>query len=89
MAQALHLMNSPESMRKIRHRDGFARKLAESDLTPSQIVDELYLATVSRLPSDKDRSLMIQAFTESSNRRTATEDILWALLNTREFVYNH
>jgi hypothetical protein len=89
MAQALHLMNSPESVRKIRHRDGLARQLSESERMPDQIIAELYLATVSRLPTDNEIGLMRQAFTESDNRQSATEDVLWALLNAREFVYNH
>lgn len=90
IAQALHLMNSPESVRKIRHRDGRAARLAQSNKTDDQIIDELYLATLSRRPASAERALMRQAFSESSgNRRAAIEDILWTLLNTREFVYNH
>lgn len=89
ITQALHLMNSDETVRKIRHRDGFARRLSDSDRTPDEIIEELYLATVSRLPTDNERELMLQAFRESKERRFATEDVLWALLNSREFVYNH
>lgn len=90
IAQALHLMNSPESVRRIRHRDGIAARLAASTRSPAEIIEELYLRTLSRFPTDNERSLMQQAFAESGgNRRTAVEDILWALLNTREFVYNH
>ena len=90
IAQALHLMNSEESVRKIRHRDGRAARLAGSQLADDQLIEELYLATLSRRPSDKEIALMRQAFEESSgNRRAATEDVLWTLLNTREFVYNH
>ncbi len=90
IAQALHLMNSPETMRKIRHRNGQARKLADSDMSPQSIVEELYLSTVSRIPTEKERALMMQAFVESGgSRQTAAEDILWVLLNTKEFIYNH
>ncbi|MDB4680132.1 MAG: DUF1549 and DUF1553 domain-containing protein [Planctomycetaceae bacterium] len=90
IAQALHLMNSLETVHKIRNRDGRAARLATSELTDGQVIEELYLATLSRFPSDKEVALMRQAFAESNgNRRAAVEDILWALLNTREFVYNH
>jgi hypothetical protein len=89
MAQALHLMNAPEIMDKIRSRRGTARRLADSDKTPRVIIDELYLETLSRFPSDKERAVMLQAFTESGDdRRAAVEDVLWALLNTKEFIYN-
>jgi len=89
IVQALHLMNSPESVRKIRHRDGRAARLAASTLTDDQLIEELYLATLSRRPGVGEAALMRQAFEESSgNRREAAEDVLWTLLNTREFVYN-
>ena len=89
IAQSLHLMNSPETVRKIRHRDGRAAQLAKSDLTPQQIIEQLYLVTLSRIPSQQETRLMQQAFDESNDRRIAAEDILWTLLNTKEFIYNH
>ena len=82
-------MNSPETVRKIRHRDGRAARLARSELTPQQIVEQLYLVTLSRKPTKSETELMQQAFTESNDRRVAAEDILWTLLNTKEFIYNH
>ncbi|REJ96213.1 MAG: DUF1553 domain-containing protein [Planctomycetota bacterium] len=95
MAQALHLMNSEETSAKIRDRRGRAAELAASSLSNEQIVDQLYLAALSRFPSDDERRLMTSVFTqlESSGtadpRRTATEDVLWTLLNTKEFAFNH
>ena len=89
IAQSLHLMNSPETVRKIRHRDGRAARLARSHLTPQQIVEQLYLVTLSRKPTKPETELMQQAFHESNDRRIAAEDILWTLLNTKEFIYNH
>ena len=89
IAQALHLMNSPGTMRKIQDRSGRAARLASSDLAPDGIIEELYLSALSRFPSDAERKLMQQAFAESSDRRAATEDVLWTLLNTKEFVFNH
>lgn len=90
IAQALALMNSPETVRKIRHRDGMAAKLAASKQSAEAIIEELYLTTLSRFPNSKEQTLMQRAFAESGdNRRAAVEDILWALLNTKEFIYNH
>lgn len=89
MAQALHLMNSPETIGKIQDRSGHAARLAASGLTNDEIVDELYLSTLSRFPSDQERQLLRAAFEESNNRRETVEDVLWTLLNTREFVFNH
>ena len=88
ISQALHLLNSPDLAAKITHRHGRARELADSQRTPMQIVEELYLTTVSRFPIESERTLMLQAFAEST-RREATQDVLWALMNSKEFMFNH
>jgi hypothetical protein len=93
MAQALHLMNASGTLDKIQHRDGRAAQLARTDLPPDRIVDELYLATLSRSPSEQERRAMTEAFASTpgspADRRAAIEDVLWTLLNTKEFVFNH
>ncbi|MCH2398010.1 MAG: DUF1553 domain-containing protein, partial [Pirellulales bacterium] len=89
IAQALHLMNSPEVLKKLQHPDGLVGQLAASRQTPAEVVESLYLATLSRLPSQPETDLMLQAFKISDSRRAAIEDILWALLNTQRFIYNH
>jgi hypothetical protein len=90
ITQALHLMNSPEVGGKIRARRGTARRLSESKRSPSEIVEELFFLTLSRRPRARERELLLGAFTEEGvDRRTAVEDVLWALLNTKEFIYNH
>jgi hypothetical protein len=90
IAQALHLMNSEEIMAKVRDRWGTARRLARSNLEPRQVIDELYLGTLSRYPTEKERALMLRTFAEAgTDREAAAEDVLWALLNTRGFAYNH
>ena len=91
ISQALHLMNSPESVEKIRHRRGRARKLTRSTLSDDKIVEQLYLAALARYPNAQERELMLGAFREQDGelRRAVVEDVLWALLNTREFVFNH
>jgi hypothetical protein len=90
IAQALHLMGSEEIMDKVRDRTGTARRLARSGKSPREVIDELYLGTLSRYPTEKERALMLKVFAEAKeDRQGATEDVLWALLNMRGFVYNH
>lgn len=90
IAQALHMMNAPEINAKIHSRRGIARKLADSSATPQVIIEELFFGVLARKPTPSEKKAMIEIFTESmGNRRAAVEDILWALLNTREFVFNH
>jgi hypothetical protein len=87
IAQALHLMNSPEIAAKIRARTGTARKLADSDAKSAAIIDELFLGALGRRPTDAERAKMLEAFADG-DRRAAVEDVMWALLNSKEFLYN-
>jgi len=90
ITQALHLMNSPEIADKLRARRGTARMLADSTKTLAEIIDELYLTALSRYPTERERALLLETFRQDDGgRRTAVEDTLWALLNTKEFLYNH
>lgn len=89
IAQALHLMNSPITTQKVHDREGLVAKLAASDLSPDKIVDELFLVTLSRYPSEAERQVMQAPFADTMDRREAAEDVLWTLLNLKEFVFNH
>jgi len=88
IVQVLHLMNSQEVNNKVGSDLGRAAQLAASDKSPRAIVEELYLLVYSRLPTEDEYVVGEKLFTEpGSNRRRATEDLLWALLNTPEFVF--
>jgi len=95
ISQALHLLNAPEIAAKLEHRHGFARQLAQSSMTPHEIIDTLYLSSLSRLPRPAERDLMLEAFEHSGDadsvnqRQEATADVLWAILNSKEFIFNH
>jgi len=84
VVQALHLMNSNQMSSKILSDGSLAHFLADSALTPQEIVEELYLAAYSRRPQTEE---MQAAELDFSNRRRVIEDLLWALLNTPEFVF--
>ncbi len=87
VVQALHLMNSPALHKKVTSDEGRAAKLAASDKKPHEIVEELYLLTYSRLPTPDEQTAVGKVFEENPNRRQAVEDLLWALMNTPEFVF--
>ena len=89
IAQALHLLNSTRTDTKLASRDGRAAQLAASSLTEEQLITELYLSTLTRLPSEAERARLRSLFVDSPSRREAVEDILWMLLNTKEYVFNH
>jgi hypothetical protein len=86
--QVLHLMNSPELHSKVTSDAGRMARLAAGDLPPEKLVEELYLLVYARFPTDEERSVALKLFEDpQGNRRQAVEDLLWALLNTPEFVF--
>jgi hypothetical protein len=90
VVQALHLMNSNKLQSKIAHPEGRARKLAESKFSEKEIIRELYLAAYSRYPAEEELNLALKAFSaKMATRKSAIEDIMWALINSAEFVFNH
>ena len=63
-------------------------RLAKGDAAPRAIVEDLYALCFSRPPTDEERAVGETLFTEpNADRRAATEDLLWALLNSAEFVF--
>jgi hypothetical protein len=88
VVQTLHLMNSENLFRKVTSDSGRAGELAASDLTPAEIVEELYLSVYSRRPDEEELQIGVGLYeNEGSDRRQVTEDLMWALLNTPEFVF--
>jgi hypothetical protein len=88
VVQALHLMNAPGLHGKLAAENGRVANLARSDKTPREIVEELYLLAYARFPTDPEREVGEALFQEpGADRRMAVEDLLWALLNSAEFVF--
>lgn len=85
VTQALHLMNSQQLDQRVRSDDGRAARLAASQMAPPQIVDELYLSTYTRYPSADERDYAVNLINAAADRRSAIEDLMWAMLNTPEF----
>ncbi len=63
--------------------------LLESDLCDAEIIDELYLAALSRFPTADERHRILDHLRARADRKAAMTDVLWALINTREFILNH
>ncbi len=85
VTQALHLMNSPEIDQRIRSDEGRVARLAKSQRTSTDIVDELYLSVFSRYPSAAERTYAVDLINSAGDkRRGAIEDLMWAMLNAPE-----
>ncbi len=90
VVQALHLMNAPNLHAKVTSDAALAATLAASDFPADKIVEELYLRTFSRYPDESEREIGRALFSrKDTTRRRSTEDLLWALLNTPEFVFKN
>ena len=86
VVQALHLMNAPGVNNKIRSDTGRAAKLAATEIPPEKVVDELYLLVYNRPPDDEERTFGVSLFNQPGGRRRAAEDLMWALINSPEFI---
>ena len=88
LSQALHLLNGDTVNVKIR-QGGLVRRLREAGKSPEEIIERLYIACLSRRPTDEEKTHLIALVTESDNAERELEDVFWALLNSREFLFNH
>jgi hypothetical protein len=88
VVQALHLMNSPGLHAKVSDDAGRAAALANSKATPREVVEEFYLRAFCRPPTDEEREVAESLFREpGASRRRAAEDLMWALMNSAEFLF--
>jgi hypothetical protein len=88
VTQTLHLMNAPQLHQRVTSDAGRAAQLAASERTPDQIVEDVYLLVYSRMPDETERLIGRGLFSEASApRRRVTEDLMWALMNTPEFIF--
>ncbi len=89
LPQTLFRMTDVAVMGKFTAADGRVLKLAKSKLTNEELVDEAFLATLSRLPTAKERADGLDHLKDAKNRTEGVTDLIWALVNTREFILNH
>lgn len=88
VTQTLHLMNAPQLHQKVTADGSRAALLAASDLAPTAIVEQVYLWVYNRLPETDEVAVGVSLFAEKDiTRRRATEDLMWALMNTPEFMF--
>ena len=88
VVQVLHLMNSENLFAKVTTDTSRAAQLAKTEMPPKEVIEELYLSVYSRRPTSPELTAALTLFEkEGANRRQATEDLMWALMNTPEFVF--
>jgi hypothetical protein len=101
LAQSLHLMNASDVKAKLTASNGRAEQLTKSEMPEPKRIRELYLAAFSREPTADEVRIAEAHLLKPRNdadgkaldsqraKRNGYEDLLWALLNTKEFLFNH
>ena len=91
VAQVLHLMNSERLDAKLRHDAGPIATLVAREADDGKLAEELYLTVFSRFPTETERRTALEYLSASgpADRRAKAEDLVWTMLNSIEFVFNH
>ncbi|MBX3444747.1 MAG: DUF1553 domain-containing protein [Planctomyces sp.] len=91
MVQVLHISNGDTLNEKLKAAGNRIAALLDQGAGNDELIDEAYLAGLSRLPSAEERQRLAEALDEagSEDRRAAVEDLFWAVLSSREFLFNH
>lgn len=89
MGQALALINGDEVNRKIAAPFGRVQGLVRGGKPDAQVIEELYLATLSRRPTATELNEAGSLLRSAKSRGEGVEDLMWSLLNSREFLFIH
>jgi hypothetical protein len=88
LSQALHLLNGDTLASKIQ-QGGVVKALLDSGKKPDQVIESLYIRSLSRKPTPDEMQKLTAVVAQAANPQEGLEDVFWAMLNSREFVFNH
>jgi mono/diheme cytochrome c family protein len=90
LSQALHFMNGDAAHENIKRGRVVADMIEKEKKTDQQIIEELYLRCFARQPLPKEQEVVLKQIAESPDgRQPVLEDLFWALINSKEFYFNH
>jgi hypothetical protein len=84
--QAFQLITGELLNKMLAEPDNRLGRLLSKGKTNDELLDELYLAALSRPPSQKERLKALELIERAKDRRSALEDVLWGLVNAKEFL---
>ncbi len=88
LTQQLYLLNSPDMLQKVQGQR--AQQLASDKRPPEERLRELYLLALAREPSEQELAALLEHLkSRESETQAAYADIVWAIINTKEFQFNH
>ncbi|MFO0868942.1 MAG: DUF1553 domain-containing protein [Pirellulales bacterium] len=88
LSQALHLINGDTIQGKIQ-QGGVIKQMLDSGKTPPQVIETLYIRCLSRRPEPAEVEKLMATVAQAENPQVGLEDVFWAILNSREFLFNH
>jgi hypothetical protein len=89
LPQTLFRMTDASVLVKFTDANGRVQKLAKTKMTDEELVEEAFLSTLSRFPTAEQKADGLKYLKESKNRTEGVTDLIWVLVNTREFILNH
>ena len=89
LRQSLLVIGGDVIESKVLHPQGYLANLLELSPAPDEVVENLYLRALCRLPNPEELSHWTAELSQAPHLREAAEDLFWALLNSREFAFNH
>jgi hypothetical protein len=91
MAQALHIANGDTMNDKLAAKGNRVDQLLNSNQPNEKLVDEAYLIALARAPTsaEKTKATEVLSTATEADRRTTLEDLFWALMSSKEFLFNH
>jgi hypothetical protein len=88
LSQALHLLNGEAVHGKIQS-GGVVKKLLDEGKSPEQIIETLFIRCLTRKPTADEVQQLTALAAQAANPQIGLEDVMWAILNSREFLFNH
>jgi hypothetical protein len=89
MSQLLHLQNGDTMARKIDASNGYLADMLKTTPDNAAAVDRLFLTTLARKPTQTEANAVVSQLNQGQSREDVFRDLLWALLNAKEFAFNH
>ncbi len=89
MAQALHLINGEFIEKRLGKKGGRVQRAIDEGLDDAAVIEDFYLAAFSRRPTAAELEKVTRFVAAAPSKKEGLEDILWALCNASEFLFNH